>query len=421
MAITQTGAIYKALTFDNISSRDYGVYITGEAVYNAPKRDVEMISIPGRNGAFALDNGRFENIEVTYPAGIFAENETDFAQAVSDFRNFLCSRKGYVRLIDEYNPNEYRMAVYKSGLEVSPAQLKAGEFEITFECKPQRFLTSGETEVTVANGGTVTNPTLFDASPLLDVKGYGQITLAGQGIAVNNNSLGYLVVANDFVFSIGNTNTSNLVRINDYFSTGDTVTIKDIKWSFGIENQNGYPFEGIYNITGGNNTIITYEGPTIQASTTFSGDTFTVGTTKTIGGNAITFEAAADGGKRDTVTANMTLKYDATSGVLYVYSQAISITTTSGYSGYTFTYSYTHDEQSVGMVSGVSSKTTSGMDIYIDCEAGDAYVIINGIPVSNNKNVKLPAELPVMSPGNNTITYPNTITQFKVIPRWWKI
>ena len=153
MAVAVTGAMYKSLSFDNTSSRSYGVYITGEAVYNAPERAVEMISIPGRNGAFALDKGRFENIEVSYPAGIFADNEADFAQAVSDFRNFLCSKKGYCRLSDEYNPSEYRMAVYKSGLEVDPAQLRAGEFTITFDCKPQRWLTSGEVAVDIGTWG----------------------------------------------------------------------------------------------------------------------------------------------------------------------------------------------------------------------------------------------------------------------------
>lgn len=159
MAIAPTGAIYKALEFDGTSSRTFGVYITGEAVYNAPQRDVEMISIPGRNGAYALDKGRFENIEVTYPAGIFADTETDFAGAISDFRNYLCSRNGYVRLTDEYNPSEYRMAVYKSGLEVEPALLKGGEFDITFECKPQRWLTDGENKITLGSWGDTTTET----------------------------------------------------------------------------------------------------------------------------------------------------------------------------------------------------------------------------------------------------------------------
>ena len=150
-----TGTIFKTLTFDGANSKDYGVYITGQAVYNAPKKAVEMVSIPGRNGAFALDKGHFENIEVTYPAGIFAETEEDFAQAVSDFRNYMCSREGYVKLTDDYNSDEYRLAIYKSGLEVSPAQLIAGEFNITFECKPQRYLTSGEELFEIGTWGEV--------------------------------------------------------------------------------------------------------------------------------------------------------------------------------------------------------------------------------------------------------------------------
>lgn len=420
MAITQTGAMYKSLSFDNTSSRSYGVYITGEAVYNAPERAVEMISIPGRNGAFALDQGRFENIEVSYPAGIFAENEADFAQAVSDFRNFLCSKKGYCRLSDEYNPSEYRMAVYKSGLEVDPAQLRAGEFTITFECKPQRWLTSGETATTVANNGTMTNPTLFEAKPLLEVKGYGQISIAGQDINISNNSLGYITVANGFVFSVGNSNYSKRLRIDNYFSSGDTVSVSGIKWAFGLENQYGYPIEGVYNITGGTNTIVTYDGPTLEVSTTFYGNTFNVGTTKSMG-NSMSFEVEADGGKRTTINAVITLQYDALVGTLQGYATTIYDTATSGYTRLDFDERRTYSVESVETVSGMSSKTTSGMDIYIDCDIGEAYVIINNTTVSNNKNVKLPLDLPVLSPGNNTITYPNTITQFKVTPRWWKV
>lgn len=153
---TPNNSLYKGLVFDGVDSRDYGIYVTGEAVFNSPERDVEMIEIPGRNGAYALDKGRFSNIEVSYPAGIFGDTEAEFRQGVSAFRNALASRKGYKRLEDDYNPDEYRMAVYKSGLEVTPTALKAGEFTITFDCKPQRFLKSGETAVTI--GGDVTNP-----------------------------------------------------------------------------------------------------------------------------------------------------------------------------------------------------------------------------------------------------------------------
>lgn len=193
MAVIETGAIFKTLRFDGTSlgtsgvlSSDYGVYITGEAVYNAPERDVNMITIPGRNGTFAQDNGRFNNITVTYPAGLIQQTDTDFKQAISDFRNALCSRTGYRRLEDDYHTDEYRMAVYKNGLEVTPANLEAGEFSITFECKPQRFLKSGETWTTATQGLTFSNPTLFEAAPLLEVKGYGTIKLTQGDYAVKD-------------------------------------------------------------------------------------------------------------------------------------------------------------------------------------------------------------------------------------------
>ena len=141
-------AVFKSLTFDGINSLDYGIYITGEAVYNAPERVVEMVEIPGRNGALAIDQGYFENIEVSYPCGCFAETQAEFAEKVSAFRNAIGSRYSYKRLTDEYNTDEYRLGLYKSGLEVSAVRYgTAGQFTITFDCKPQRFLLDGDAEL----------------------------------------------------------------------------------------------------------------------------------------------------------------------------------------------------------------------------------------------------------------------------------
>lgn len=199
MGVNPTQTNFNTFTFDGENSRNYGVYITGEGVFNAPERNVEMVEIPGRNGAFALDKGNFNNIEVTYPAGIFADTEADFAQAVSDMRNWLCSKVGYVRLEDDYNPNEYRMAIYKSGLEVDHDFLIAGEFDLVFECKPQRYLKSGETPITIGEWGETTtytgeiaqfeNPNGYlavksltaDIEPLQDLHGYDKPWVGGAG------------------------------------------------------------------------------------------------------------------------------------------------------------------------------------------------------------------------------------------------
>ena len=42
---TPNNNLYKGLVFDGVDSRNYGIYITGDAVFNSPERDVEMIEI----------------------------------------------------------------------------------------------------------------------------------------------------------------------------------------------------------------------------------------------------------------------------------------------------------------------------------------------------------------------------------------
>lgn len=156
MAIV-TGDLYKGFTFGDISSKAYGVYITQEAAYDAPERDTEVVEIAGRNGAYILDKGRYKNITVSYKCGIALDDEQSFESAIRTFRNALASKAGkYVRLEDEYNPNEYRQAAFLGGIEVDMADRRAGEFTVSFDAKPQRFLKSGETAVTI--GGDVTNP-----------------------------------------------------------------------------------------------------------------------------------------------------------------------------------------------------------------------------------------------------------------------
>ena len=438
MAITQTGAIYKSLSFDNTSSRSYGVYITGEAVYNAPERAVEMISIPGRNGSFALDQGRFENIEVTYPAGIFADNETDFAQAISDFRNYLCSKKGYCRLTDEYNPNEYRMAVYKSGLEVDPAQLRAGEFEITFECKPQRFLTSGETKQTIANSGdTITNPTLFESRPMIEVEGYGKLTVNGRKVTITNETYGEIMINGREKNTLnGQGSTSIVIEFNPYLvNTSDTIVYS----SEGINAGQHYDGSISGNVYYAANTGYDLGTPTKQTVNMSYGEayrtsdktkgsgrgylspvTFTVGTassetgtltiTQPIEQNGTTVETA-------TITVTLTLAYDGSNTVTSTMSIALtgdSLDAISMYGQYA-------NELTQGKGYSNSTATILGHPTYIDCDLGICYKIENNKIIDLNRYIDLGSNMPELSPGSNTITFDNTYTQVDIVPRWWKV
>jgi phage-related protein len=58
---------------------------------------------------------------------------------------------------------------------------------------------------------------------------------------------------------------------------------------------------------------------------------------------------------------------------------------------------------------------------YVDLEIAEAYVMTGSGPESANGHVIIGAEVPVLVPGANEITYDNTITSLQIIPRWWKI
>ncbi|WP_407385051.1 hypothetical protein [Ruminococcus sp.] len=170
------------LTYDGVDSSDFGVFISGEGVFDAPARRGEMISIPGRNGSLFMDEGVFENITVEYPAFIGTGYEELFRTKLGDLRSALSSRGNYKRLTDTYHPDEFRLGVFREGLEVDPQHItRAGGFTMKFDCKPQRFLISGEDPVIFTANGSITNPTLFESSPLIKVTGNGTVAIGENG------------------------------------------------------------------------------------------------------------------------------------------------------------------------------------------------------------------------------------------------
>ena len=170
-------------TLDGVDSRTFGVYISGQGTFNAPVRDIDFIQIPGRNGDLIGLPTRLENGEYSYnDAFIYA----DFKNKIAAFKAFLLSKPGYRRLIDTYHPTEYRLVAYRGGLDVDPTtKNNAGKFDIVFAAKPQRYLLSGDTAVSLSASGTINNPTLFDALPLVRVYGAGVLTINGTDITIS--------------------------------------------------------------------------------------------------------------------------------------------------------------------------------------------------------------------------------------------
>lgn len=438
MAIIKTGAIFRSLTFGSVNSADYGVYITGEAVYNAPTRAVEFVDVPGRNGALILDAGHWNNIQVKYPAGIFASDQPNFRANFAAFRNAVASQIGYQRLSDTYNPNEYRMAAYVSGVELAPTGYgQAGEFDLVFDCKPQRWLTSGETPETVASSGdTVTNPTLYESSPLIVAEGYGEIGINGFEMEIFDIPIGavsmYEQESRSAQIYTTETPSWTFPYNVDSFQIGDTITISGATFTWRHEDNfnsgtgTGYKVTNFNTGSGSGYADVTWLPKTWGAVFSFPDIQFTVGTdsvaqytrTNTIAGVRYVGGSATQV-KSDTQVGVATVTHDATAGTItFSFSSSMDVADWT-YNGETMIL-----EQSVAItfagISGMSTKPVT-QDIYIDTEIGEAYTIQGGEPVSLNNSVSIGSDLPVLAPGSNLITFDNTITSLQIVGRWWEL
>ena len=177
--------------FNGRSSEDFGLILSGIGTFASTSRDISSISVPGRNGDILIDNGRYHNVELIYEASI----PRQFRRRFDEFRPFMLSSLGYRRLEDTYHPDEYRMAKLAGNLspEMVGAAFIAGRFDLVFDCKPQRFLKSGEGPVTFSSPGALYNSG-FEALPLITVYGSGAGTVTVGDVTVTLNSIDDYVV-----------------------------------------------------------------------------------------------------------------------------------------------------------------------------------------------------------------------------------
>ena len=401
------------IEFGGIKSSDYGVYISGEGVFNAPEKDVEIIDIPGRDGAYILDHGNYKNIQVTYPAFNQEASMEEFIAAIDNFRNAISSLSGYQRLTDSFHPDEYRMAAFVSGLEVKPILYNDSTARITiaFNCKPQRFLTSGETPVSVASGGTITNPTLFDAKPLIKFNSSG----ADGSISIGDHNIGVLSAALGIAnldLSVQKAQASNpldyvVISNTSIYNAGDPITIKGGTALFTLENR-------VTSFASLNANGLSVDKRGSNLTFTASDTTFTAGTPQTIT-KTIDVRLIVSGAPYfdETKTFTLSIEYDGVNQIAYRWTPG----------DYSFElYAW---QESLGVYSGTvnsSKNTLEGVDIYIDLDIGEVYSIdSDDNVVSLNNFINLGSELPVLPSGSTTITYSNTISNVEVTPRWWRV
>ena len=210
------------ITWNGVNSETIGLHIERAARIIRPRRKADIVSIAGRNGDLVMMQDAWDNYEQPYD--IWFGNGTNLsaetgADAVSAW---LHSAPGYARLEDTYEPDIYRMAFYVTGQDIENAITEYGRETIRFNCRPERFLKSGETPVTLSTSNVqMQNPTQYASRPLIRINGSGSGTLTIAGTKTYSVSITgissymYLDCDEQNAYKTAGTNLNNKVTITN--------------------------------------------------------------------------------------------------------------------------------------------------------------------------------------------------------------
>ena len=172
---------YGRLFFGRKESSDFGIIIEHPPKYSWPQLSFTHKSINGKNGDALSNPNRYENAESKYEIAVY--NKKGFYDASAKASEFLhrYNTEEYVRLENTYEPDVYMMAIYEEAAELENLLSEAGRGTITFNCKPQKFLISGNRRIEVLDSPfTITNPTSYASTPIIKIRGTGTITFKGK-------------------------------------------------------------------------------------------------------------------------------------------------------------------------------------------------------------------------------------------------
>lgn len=169
---------------NNKSSKDFNVYLSDADVYGIAEKDIEVVSVRGRNGDLTIDNGRYKNKKFGYPC-IIVDN---FDENFSGLINYLLSQDGYMRIEDSFHPSQFILARYVG--ETDPKKVvadgKKGVFELTFDRKPQKFLVEGEYPIVVTSNTSILSSCDQIAKPLIRAYGTGYFSINNIKVTINS-------------------------------------------------------------------------------------------------------------------------------------------------------------------------------------------------------------------------------------------
>lgn len=155
--------IKRNVYFNGVSSETLweNVYVTSCPEIPTAVQRYEQIEIPGKNGIIIQPKGTYENVTKEYVLAI-GDKRDDYPKIIDNLARWLnqtpARKDNYMTLSDDFAPDYYRLAVYDSDTDVRNINTMFGTVTLKFNCRPEKFLFSGDGEVKFDDSGSIYNP-----------------------------------------------------------------------------------------------------------------------------------------------------------------------------------------------------------------------------------------------------------------------
>ena len=228
--------VRSTICFAGKSSLDFGICVEKCPAFVTGTVEYEKIKIPGRNGEL-VRKSKITMSNYIQPYDIWFHGQSkDTVRDAEKIALWLLLNKGYARLEDTYDPDTYRMALFAGPLDVKNWMLVRGRTSLEFDCKPERFLKSGEFPIVIKNGEKILN-NWMPAKPLIAITGTGEADISVGASHVHITDLGEKITLDCDALNAydGLTNKNNKIQV-----TGGWPVLENgensITWSGGIQS-----------------------------------------------------------------------------------------------------------------------------------------------------------------------------------------
>jgi phage-related protein len=197
-----------------VSSSSFNAYIYDSNAFDSPSRSVDTYDVPGRNGTLTIAGSeKFVNRELWYDMYI----PKSMISNVRGLSNYLHSLNGYQRIEDTFEPDVYKKAMYLEAMQLSVKTETQAVFRLTFDCQPEKWLKNGEQKTVFTKTGSINNPTVQTAKPLIRIYGKGIVQIGKQTIEILKAPTEYIDVDCDIQDCFeGTANRNSYVSLTDF-------------------------------------------------------------------------------------------------------------------------------------------------------------------------------------------------------------